>query len=141
MDQATRNQFLHAWRGVPLECRSAPATEDEIAAFEGAWGAMPLDFRWFLLACGGGPCGAEWVDGIKELWASHAKFRAESRPGGWTMQGVFIIGWDGGGNPFGIDRSTGAVVVEDHDFGGKHVMAESFEEFLRNGLSTGKQAG
>ena len=50
------------------------------------------------------------------------------------MADVFVIGWDGAGNPFGIDRATGRVLVEDHNFGGIHEMAESFSAFLEAGL-------
>jgi hypothetical protein len=47
---------------------------------------------------------------------------------------VFLIGWDAGGNPYGIRRGTGEVVVEDHDFGGVHTKAPSFGDFLARGL-------
>ncbi len=46
------------------------------------------------------------------------------------MNEFFIMGWDGWGNPYGIHTQTGEVVFEDHNFGGVHVMAASFEEFL-----------
>jgi hypothetical protein len=60
---------------------------------------------------------------------------AESRiPNGWTLKGVFVIGWDGAGNPFGIDGDSGRVLVEDHNFGGVHELATSFEAFLARGL-------
>jgi hypothetical protein len=41
------------------------------------------------------------------------------------MDGVFVIGWDGGGNPFDIQATSRKVLVEDHDFGGIHEMADS----------------
>jgi len=50
------------------------------------------------------------------------------------MRGVFVIGWDGFGNPYGIDAATGRILVEDHNFGGIHEMAASFAEFLAMGL-------
>jgi hypothetical protein len=37
-------------------------------------------------------------------------------------------------NPFGISTKTGEVVVEDHDFGGIHVLAPSFEIFLARAM-------
>jgi hypothetical protein len=46
------------------------------------------------------------------------------------MQNVFIIGWDGAGNPFGIDERTGQILVKDHTFGGIHIMAPSLELLL-----------
>lgn len=50
------------------------------------------------------------------------------------MNDVFVIGWDGGGNPFGIHIESGRIIVEDHDFGGIHDMAKSFAAFLEHGL-------
>jgi hypothetical protein len=115
--------------------RRPRATDEELQAFEYEFGPIPPIFRWFLSECGGGVVGAEWVDGIHELPKTHRKFRAESiGDHGWRMKDVFVIGWDGSGNPYGIDATTGKVVVEDHDFGGIHEMAPSFDEFLREGL-------
>ncbi len=85
--------------------------------------------------CDGGTIGCEWVDGIDELADTQAKFNSESQIDNvWTMDGVFVIGWDGSGNPFGIETSTGKILVEDHHFGGIHEMAPSFEAFLELGL-------
>ena len=50
------------------------------------------------------------------------------------MRNVFVIGWDGAGNPYGIDSATGKLLVEDHNFGGIHEVATSFEAFLTKGL-------
>ena len=119
---------------MPDDCRRHPATEEQLRAFEAAFGPIPEDYRWYLAHCGGGVIGSEWVDGIEELSASHRKFRQEVGPGGWTMRDVFVIGWDGGGNPFGIELHTGRLLVEDHDFGGVRAIAESFEGFLARGL-------
>lgn len=106
------------------------ATQTDLERFEEEHGPIPPEFRWFLTECGGGVVGAEWVDGIDLLGKTHTKFKAESGGRGWTMTGVFVIGWDGAGNPYGIDARTGAIHVEDHNFGGIHVMASSFGEFL-----------
>jgi hypothetical protein len=106
-----------------------------VTAFESDFEPIPDDYRWFLPECGGGTVGSEWVNGIAELPDTHRKFRAESaRENGWSMRGVFVIGWDGSGNPFGIETSTGKILVEDHDFGGVHEMAESFGAFLERDL-------
>ncbi len=116
---------------MPESLRRAPATEQQLREFEAAYGVVPADYRWFLLTCGGGHFGSEEVDGIVELAKSHAKFRREfGPPRGWTMRDVFIIGWDGSANPFGIEATTGRVVVEDHNFGGIHELATSLEEFM-----------
>lgn len=135
MNEFKRKQLADAFDTLPSDCRSRPATDAQLRAFEAEYGPIPNDFRWFLMRCGGGPVGAEWVDGIDELFESHHKFRAESETeNGWTLQGVFIIGWDGAGNPCGIENSTGRILVEDHNFGGIHEMAPSFQVFLERGL-------
>ncbi len=81
---------------MPESLRRELATEEELREFEASYGAIPSDYRWFLLSCGGGHFGAEEFDDIAELAKSHAKFRREfGPPRGWTMRDVFIIGWDG----------------------------------------------
>jgi hypothetical protein len=120
---------------MPEELRRKPATDQQLREFESAFGVIPEDYRWFLLTCGGGHFGAEEVDDISRLVRSHAKFRKEfGPPHGWKMQNVFIIGWDGSGNPFGIETTTGRVIVEDHNFGCISELAPSLEEFMLNGL-------
>ena len=116
---------------LPEGVRSGPATEEELCEFESRYGQIPEDYRWFLLNCGGGVVGSEWLDDIATLARTHDKFSSEiGPPRGWLIRGVFVIGWDGSGNPFGIEISTGRVVVEDHNFGGIHELAASFEQFL-----------
>jgi hypothetical protein len=131
MNEAEQTRIRDAWLSLPAAVRSEPASEGELAEFEARHGPIPAEFRWFLSVCGGGPVGSERVDGIAELPKSHSRFQQQSnRPRGWTMRDVFIIGWDGAGNPFGIHRPTGELRVEDHNFGGVHCMAKSFSEFL-----------
>jgi hypothetical protein len=115
----------------PRGLREAPATETELQEFEAVFGAIPDDYRWLLVTCGGGVIGAERLDGIKSLAKSHAKFQQElGAPRGWTMREVFIIGWDGSGNPFGIDQKSGRILIEDHQFGGIHEIAASLQDFV-----------
>lgn len=131
MDASLKSKIADAFHALPDGCRYPAATEAELAAFESDFGSIPRDFRWFLANCGGGTVGSDWVDGIDELRDSHQKLNAESSvEGGWTMRNVFVIGWDGSGNPFGIHTPTGKLVVEDHNFGGVHDMADSFTDFL-----------
>ena len=126
---------------LPPSLRSEPATETELAEFEATFGLIPNDYRWFLATCGGGIFGAEHLDDIVRLVGSHEKFRKEfGPPRGWTMKNVFIVGWDGAGNPFGIEKSTGKILVEDHNFGGIHEMSPSLRDWMlkrsgRNHLS------
>ena len=114
--------------------RYPPAEEKAVQQFEESFGPIPEPFRWFLLKCGGGVIGSEWIDGIEQLPQSHRKFQREQGPGGWRMSEAFVIGWDGAGNPIAIDRASGTVVSEDHNFSGAHVLASSFEQFIENGL-------
>lgn len=144
MDERFRREMQAAWqtRLAADEVNAPPATEDQLQAFEVAFGPIPDEFRWFLSACGGGPVGSEWVDSIDELPDTHRKFREEVRmPHGWTLADTFVIGWDGGGNPYGIHAPTGRLLVEDHDFGGIHEMAPSFAAFLARGLSLDTDTG
>jgi len=46
---------------------------------------------------------------------------------------MFVIGWDGGGQPFGLDPLTHAVVVEAD--GEMRQLAPSIEHFLLRGLA------
>jgi len=135
MNTTSRQRVLAAWSEQIEDILHPPATDEQIEQFEREFGPIPADYRWFLQVCGGGVVGSEWVDNIHQLIATHAKFRAESIPeDGWSMKDVFIVGWDGGGNPFGIDARTGKVLVEDHTFGGIHEMAPSFEHLLLAGI-------
>lgn len=133
MDERLRQALVAAWHACPEDDRHPPATESELRAFETEFGPIPAAFREYLAVCGGRVGGSpERIDGMPELPDSHRQFRADS--GFWTMRGVFVIGWDGGGNPFGIEVSSGRVLVEDHDFGGIHEMAPSFPALLTRGL-------
>lgn len=136
LDEATHQALLRAWRSRPDSIRYAPASEEQLRCFESEFGPIPSEFRRFLAEFGGGVVGREWVDGIRELPLTHRKFREEfGPPHGWSMADVFVIGWDGAGNPYGIDRSSGRVLVEDHFFGGIHQMAESLQALLEAGLN------
>jgi hypothetical protein len=122
-------------KSLPTSLKESEATEEEIAHFESIHGKIPDDFRWFLRNCGSGIFGSERVDGISALFKSHEKFKKESKsPRGWTLKDFFLIGWDGSGNPFGIDLRTCEIVIEDHNFGDKHRLAGSLEEFMLKGI-------
>lgn len=126
MTAEEQSKVRQAHYARPEGCRKKPASEADLRAFERTFGTIPADYRWYLAECGGGVIGSEWVDDVEELKKSHLKFTHEE----WTMEDVFVIGWDGGGNPMAIDRSTGRVLVEDHQFGGIHVLANSFADFV-----------
>ncbi|HZP61145.1 MAG TPA: SMI1/KNR4 family protein [Opitutaceae bacterium] len=131
MTPAQQSQIREAHSALPEGCRYVPATSEQLSVFEAEFGAIPADLRWFLGVCGGGIVGSERIDDITRLRKSHLKFRREAAmANGWKKKDVFVVGWDGSGNPMGIDQVTGQVVVEDHDFGGVHVIAGSFIDFL-----------
>lgn len=124
--------LLAEWQSLPREVRCAPATHPQLEAFESAHGAIPAQYRSFLMQFGGGPVGHEWIDGIDQLTATQEKFRAGRRAGHWKMASVFVVGWDGAGNPIGID-SHGAVIVELPGEGVQR-LAGSFAEYVAKGF-------
>ena len=132
MDETLKTRVFQAHHELPQDCKYSPATEDELSEFEKVYGDIPSDFRWFLKACGGGVIGSEWVDGIKQLSQTHRKYAGESSQ--WKLERVFVIGWDGAGNPYGIEDGMGRVLVADHNFGGLHEIAPSFGALLEKGL-------
>lgn len=134
MNEASKAMLTEKWNSRPEGMRYARASESDLLGFEAKHGQIPPDFRWFLSACGGGVVGTEWVDGIVQLNDTHEKYKLELGPSGWHNREVFIIGWDGAGNPFGIHTASGGVFVEDHNFGGIHELSPSFEVFLNQGL-------
>lgn len=134
MRHGPRSSLLRLWGLLPAGLRYPCASLVQIEAFEAKHGLIPSEYRTFLLEFGGGVVGSEWLDGIEQLAVTHRKFRAEAGSGGWVIRDAFVIGWDGAGNPIAID-SAGAVVVEDHNFGGVHQLAPSFRIFLAAGLS------
>lgn len=134
MHPTSRALILKLWSPRPEEIRYVRATEGALSSFEKEFGPIPEDFRWFLAACGGGVVGSEWVDGIEQLAGSHRKHLRERSAHGWKAN-FFVIGWDGAGQPFGIDRATGELVAEPEGRGGEvHRLSPSIEAFLLQGL-------
>jgi hypothetical protein len=134
MDDQLRQAIVDAYLELPADIRRTPAVSSELEAFEQEFGPIPEEFRWYLARCGGGVCGPEWIDGIAELAATHRKFALEfGGDRGWRMRGVFLIGWDGSGDPYGIEIATNRVLVESHLTGQIHEMASSFSDLLTRG--------
>jgi len=132
MEHINRRLIRALWEGRPEDLRSAPASEATLIQFESEFGTIPEDFRWFLTECGGGVVGSEWVDDIERLAASHRKYGQERGAGYWHSN-MFVIGWDGGGQPFGLDPLTHAGVVEAD--GEIRSLSPSFEHFLLRSLA------
>jgi len=127
MTQKEMDCVLKAHWSLPEGCRNEPAKEGQVQNFETSFGPIPRDYRWYLLNCGGGVIGSDWIDGISELAETHRKVRDEHT----ALQDFFAIGWDGCGNPYGFDVATGGIVSEDHQFGGFHKVAGDFYGLLR----------
>lgn len=103
----------------------------EIERFEVAYGAIPDDYRRFLLEGGPLVVGDFRLSDIRALWRTHDQYLREfGPPMGWSMDNVFVIGWSRAGEPLAIHRKSGRVVVERRDGRGIEVVAESFEEFV-----------
>ena len=137
MNDRLKKWIIAAWRSRDGadEINSPPASEKSLREFEEEFGPIPDKFHWFLENCGGGVVGAEWIDDIEALKTTHRRFKSERDAGYWPlMNQVFVIGRDGAGNFFGIHEPSGKLVVEDHDFGGLHEMAESFATILTRDL-------
>lgn len=132
MEHTNRRLIRALWDGRPQDIRSPPASEATLREFEAQFSTIPEDFRWFLAECGGGVVGSEWVDDIERLAASHRKYEQE-RGAGHRRSNIFVIGWDGGGQPFGLDPLTHAVVI-DAD-GETRQLSPSIEHFLLRGLA------
>ena len=94
------------------------------------FGIVYESYRNWLIQTGGGPIGSNWFDGIEELILSQEKLKSES----WSISG-FVIGWDGAGNPIVLCK-TGEIITEDHNFGGVHQVASSFDQLLASHLSS-----
>lgn len=134
MNPTSRELISKLWLARLEEIRYVPATDRALGSFETEFGPIPDDFRWFLAACGGGVVGSEWVDGIQQLASSHRKHQRErTRNGG--KANFFLIGWDCAGQPFGIDRATGEVVIEPEGSDGEvRRLSPSIEAYLLAGL-------
>ncbi len=130
MTPEQQHHIEKAHLALPLDCRHAAASEEEIQAFEKQWGPIPLDYRWYLLTCGGGVIGCEWIDGIKQLPETHLKFSTEKAAGYFSLQDFFPIGWDGAGNPYGFDLKSGTMIAEDHQGSGIFHEANNFFDLL-----------
>ena len=134
ISEESKKTILEFWKAREPGISYPPASEKQIEDFEGVCRAIPEDYRWFLLNCGGGVIGSEWVDSIDELHSTHTKFDEECAiENGWTIGNSFIIGWDGSGSPIAIDPE-GKIIVEWEADSEVYQLASSLEEWLLNGL-------
>jgi len=131
-----RDRWLEFMCSCDPDFEIRPATEAEMLDFEKEFGNIPAEYRYFLKKIGFCYVFSEHVDDIKSLIKSHRKFSEESKGldgWSWEMRDVFIIGWDGAGNPFGICMKTQKIMIE-YMGSGVEVFSDSFQELLENGL-------
>ena len=119
-------------KDLPTDLLGPKASEQDILSFESQFEVIPETYKWILKNCGKVLLGSDFTDNIQELEISHQKFKEESSiENGWTMKDVFIIGWDGAGNPFGIEKETGRILIEYMGEGEVTVLANSIEELIK----------
>lgn len=122
-DELFRKEWFRPLFG-PGSNRVGLATEEQLQVFEEEFYPIPQEYRWFLKTLGGG--GVDHMDGIDKLPATHRRFNSHD----WNLENVFVIGWDDGGNPFGIERETGRILAQDQQFPGVYLEAPSLLAFL-----------
>ena len=93
-DEEREVKFAHD--ALPDGCKSDPATEEQLTNFETKFELIPSDYRWYLLNCGGGVIGSEWIDGITDLPETYRKFQQGKDDGHYSLTNFFPVGWDGG---------------------------------------------
>lgn len=103
---------------------NGPISEKAVDDLLTQYNVTNLIYRNWLAETGGGPIGPDWYDGIEELKESQEKLKREP----WSISG-FVIGWDGAGNPI-VLSGNGEIITEDHNYGGVHNVASSFEALL-----------
>ncbi|WP_076459878.1 SMI1/KNR4 family protein [Marinobacterium stanieri] len=77
ISEESKKIILEIWKAREPGISYPPASKEQIEDFEDVCREVPEDYKWFLLNCGGGVIGSEWVDGIDELHSTHTKFDEE----------------------------------------------------------------
>jgi hypothetical protein len=72
MNEAIKHKVLKAYTELPDGMEHPPAKPERLNRFEEVFGPIPDEYRWYLLECGGGIVGSEWVDSIDELFVSQS---------------------------------------------------------------------
>lgn len=100
---------------------------------------LPEDFKMFLLKYGSGAVGEAIVLGLREAeFVATPSFVEKSLqfrnilPEGY--ENFIVIGVDSAGNPIGFNSPNTEIITFDFDFGGKEIIASSFEEYLEKAL-------
>jgi hypothetical protein len=119
--------------GGPLDIREVNQAEEELKV------KLPEDFKDFLLRFGSGAVGEAIILGLKEAeFVATPSFVEKSLqfrkvlPKGY--ENFTVIGMDGAGNPIGFNYPNTDILTYDFTFGGKIVIAESFEKYLEKAI-------
>jgi len=123
--------------------KAKPVSEEEINAIERSLKVQfDPDYKQFILRYGGAIVGSFPIYGLRQadpmdntLWSVSVitmHYRNEKWP---EMQDSYIISSDHSDNPIGINPK-GKVISYDHDYGELLSIAETFEDYLINCLSS-----
>lgn len=119
--------------GGPVNIKEVIQAEDELKV------KLPEDFKVFLLKYGSGAVGEAIVLGLREAeFVATPSFVEKSLqfknilPEGY--ENFIVIGIDGAGNPVGFNSPDKEIITFDFDFGGKEIIARSFEEYLEKAI-------
>ncbi|AMQ07859.1 SMI1/KNR4 family protein [Sporosarcina psychrophila] len=119
--------------GGPVNIEEVIQAEDELKV------KLPEDYKIFLLRYGSGAVGEAIVLGLREAeFFATPSFVEKSLqfrnilPEG--HENFIVIGLDGAGNPVGFNSSNTEIITFDFDFGGKEIIAGSFEEYLEKAI-------
>ncbi|WP_071460603.1 SMI1/KNR4 family protein [Bacillus massilinigeriensis] len=119
--------------GGPLNIEEVNQAEDELKV------KLPEDFKEFLLRYGSGAVGEAIILGLKEAefvatpsFVEKSLHFRKALPQGY--ENFTAIGIDGAGNPVGFNFPNTEIITFDFNFGGKEIIAESFEEYLEKAI-------
>lgn len=97
------------------------------------------DYKLFLLKYGSGAMGEVIILGLREAeFVTTPSFVQKSLqfkkilPEGY--ENFIVIGICGAGNPIGFNSPNTEIITFDFDFGGKEIIARSFEEYLEKAI-------
>ncbi|MCW1929664.1 SMI1/KNR4 family protein [Bhargavaea beijingensis] len=119
--------------GGPLDIEEINQAEDELKV------KLPEDLKEFLLRYGSGAVGEAIILGLKEAefvatpsFVEKSLHFRKALPQGY--ENFTAIGIDGAGNPVGFNYPNTEIIIFDFNFGGKEIIAESFEEYLEKAI-------